>query len=126
MNITVSGVIFTVGSAGGTDKWIAALYNSAGTLLGNSDTAGITMGSSALKQKFSFTGGTGSGPVAVPGPAAYFIGLQSNGTTANFRGFINATEGFITGSATGSFGTVLSITPGTIYTVHVGPFASTY
>lgn len=120
-NVTLTGIIFSIGTTGGTDKWIAALYNSAGTLLANSDTAGITVGTANTKQKYAFASAT-----TVTGPGVYYIALQSNGTTAKFLAFSNATEGFVTGSTTGSFATLPSITPGTTYTANIGPYASTY
>lgn len=120
MNVTLTGVIFTVGT-GGTDKWIGALYNSSGALIANTLLTGTTSGTSATKQAIPFTG-----TVAVSGPSVYYIALQSNGATNTYRAFANTVEGFITGSTTGSFGTLPSITPGTTYTANIGPFASTY
>lgn len=121
MNVTLTGIIFSIGTTGGTDKWIAGLYNSSGTLLANSDLAGITVGTANTKQKYAFASST-----TVNGPGVYYIALQTNGTTAKFLAFSNATEGFVTGSTTGSFGTLPTITPGTTYTASVGPYASTY
>ncbi|MGF7228757.1 MAG: beta strand repeat-containing protein [Candidatus Saccharibacteria bacterium] len=120
-NVTLTGVIANIGTTGGTDKWIGALYSSAGILLANSATAGTTVGTANTKMKLPFTA-----TVNVAGPAVYYIALQSNGTTAKFLALPNATEGIVTGSATGSFGTLPSITPGTTYTQNIGPFASTY
>jgi hypothetical protein len=120
-NVTLTGVIFCTGSAGGTDNWIGALYNSAGTLLANSALAGIAAPAPATKKAFPFTA-----PLPVTGPAVYYIALQSSGTTAKFLGFNNAIEGFVTGNVTGAFGTLPSITPGTTYGVNLGPFANTY
>lgn len=120
-NATITGIILSVGSTGGTDKFIAGLYNSAGVLIANSDLAGITVGTANTKQKYVFTSAT-----MVNGPGTYYVAVQSNGTTAKFLAFSNATEGFVTGSAAGSFGTLPSITPGTTYTVNVGPYATLY
>ena len=121
-NVTLTGIIVTIGATGGTDKWIAALYSASGSLLANSATAGTTAGTTATKQAFAFTG-----TYAATGPAVYYIGLQSNGTTATFRSFTNALEGFATGTKTGnSFGTLTLGTPATSYTANVGPFANTY
>lgn len=121
INVTLTGVIITVGNTGGTDKFIGALYSSTGTLLANSALAGINVGTANTKQKFVFTS-----TVYVTGPGVYYIAVQSNGTTARFMAFGNATEGFVTGSTTGTFGTLPSITPGSSFTTSVGPFASTY
>jgi len=120
-NVTLTGIIFSVGSTGGTDKFIAGLYNSAGTLLANSDLAGITVGTANTKQKYVFASAT-----TISGPGTYYVAIQSNGTTAKFLAFSNVTEGFVTGSTTGSFGTLSSMTPGTTYTASVGPYATLY
>ena len=121
MNVTLTGIIFTIGTTGGTDKWIGALYNSAGTLVANSTTAGTTVGTASTKQKLAFTG-----TYNALGPSVYYIALQSNGTTAKMLALGNVTEGFVTGSVAGTFGTLPSITPGSTYTSAIGPFASTY
>lgn len=120
-NISVTGIIASIGTTGGTDSWITALYSSTGTLIANSSLSGIAVGTANTKQKFVFTA-----PATVIGPGVYYIALQSNGTTAKFLAFPNATEGFVTGSVAGTFGTLPSITPGTAFTQNVGPFASTY
>jgi len=121
MAVTLTGVIVTVGTTGGTDAWIGSLYSFNGTVLANSALAGTTAGSANTKMKLPFTG-----TVTVTGPTVCYIALQSNGTTAKFLAFANATEGFVTGSAAGTFGTLPSVTPGTTYIQNIGPFASTY
>jgi hypothetical protein len=121
MNCTLTGIIFSIGTTGGTDKWIGALYSASGVLIASSPTAGITVGSANTKQKFAF-----NTPVAVTGPGSYFIALQSNGTIAKPLTMNNATEGFITGSTTGTFGTLPTLTPGSTYAPAIGPYASTY
>lgn len=120
-NTTLTGLIVTVGTVGGTDLWIAALLNNSGTPVATSATAGTTAGTAQTKQKFTF-----ATPVAVTGPAVYFAALQSNGTTARFRTHGNNLEGFVTGSVTGTFGTIPTIIPATTYTQSVGPHASTF
>lgn len=119
--VTLTGVIVSVGTTGGTDLWIGSLYSNSGTLLANSVLTGTTAGTANTKQKLAFTS-----TATVLGPSVYYIALQSNGTTAKFLSFPNATEGFVTGSVTGTFGTLPTITPGTTYTQNVGPFANTY
>jgi hypothetical protein len=121
MNVTLTGIILSIGSTGGTDNFIAGLYDSAGALLASSSLSGILAGTTGTKQKFVFTA-----PVTVVGPGTYYAAVQSNGTTAKFLAMSNATEGFVTGSVAGTFGTLPSITPGTTYTASIGPFASTY
>ena len=121
-NVTLTGIAAVTGGTGGTDKWILALWPAAGgTALANSATAGITAPGANTKKQFAFTG-----TVNVDGPGAYIIGLQSNGTTAQFLSFGNAAEGFITGLVAGTFGTIPSPSPASTYTQNVGPFATTY
>lgn len=124
-NVTLTGFQVTAGTYTGspsTDKWIVALWPIAGgAALANSSLSGVTCPAQNTKQAFPFTGTR-----AVTGPGVFIFGLQSNGTTAKFLAFQNAVEGFITGSVAGSFGTVLSLTPASTYTVNLGPFASSY
>jgi len=120
-NATLTGIMLTTGAVGGTDSWIAALYSSAGVLLANSALAGTAAPAANTRKAFPFVT-----PVTVTGPSVAYIALQSNGTTAKFLGFNNAIEGFTTGSVTGVFGTLPSITPGSSYTANIGPFANTY
>ncbi len=121
----VAGVQYLIGSVGGTDKAIVALYNSSGVLLGNSALAGTTVGTAANVQPLDFVS-----PVAIPGAGRYFIAIQFNGTTAKFRTHtlptLKASAACATGSVAGTFGTLAAITPGTTYTVNKGPIASTY
>ena len=79
-NCTLTGLSYLIGSVGGTDKAIAMLFDSAGTLLANSATAGVTVGSAATMQRLPFTA-----PVAIEGPGRYFVGIQYNGNTAKIR-----------------------------------------
>lgn len=121
-NCTLTGIMLGVGSVGGTDSWIAILYSSAGAVLANSSTSGIAVGSSASKQKFAFTS-----TYAATGPGLYYIGLQSNGTTAKFQAYINSVEAWTAALKTGnSFGTLTLGTPATTYTGSQGPVACTY
>jgi hypothetical protein len=121
-NVLLTGVTFTAGSVGGTDLWIGALFGAAGNLIANSSLSGIAAPSSNTKKQFPFTA-----QVPVVGPTVYYIGLQTNGTTARFLGFPNLVEGFVTGQVNGSFGTLPSpLVPGTTFSQNVGPMASTY
>ncbi|MFI9271876.1 right-handed parallel beta-helix repeat-containing protein [Kitasatospora sp. NPDC052896] len=119
--VTLTGVMVSVGTTGGTDSWIGVLYNSTGSVVANSTLSGTTAGSANTKLKLPFTS-----TATVLGPAVYHIALQSNGTTAKFLAFGSGSEGFVTGSTTGVFGTLPTITPGTTYTAGTGPFANTY
>lgn len=121
-NLTLTGVSVLVGGTGGTDSWIVALYNNAGALVANSALAGTTAGTANNMQNIAFTA-----TYAAVGPAYYFIGLQSNGTTAKFQSYTTPGSIFITGSHTGSFDTLINpITPGTTYTNNVGPVSAVY
>ena len=117
---TITGVAFLIGSIGGTDKAIAALYNSTGVLQANSALAGTTVGTAANFQNLDFV----TPYVAAPG--LYFVGMQFNGTTAHFRTHTAPGLKFVTGSVAGTFGTLPAITPGTTYTANKGPIAVTY
>lgn len=118
-NCTITGITYSIGTASGGNV-IAALYNSSGTLLGNTALAGTLVGTLSTKQSIPLTS-----TVAVTGPGSYFIALQFSSTTPRFLTFATA-EKFVVGSTTGTFGTLPSITPGTTFTAGVGPFAATY
>lgn len=120
-NCRLTGIMVSIGNVGGTDSLIVGLYDANGALLANSALAGTVAGTANTKQKVAFTAA-----VDVVGPGTYYIALQANGTTMRFLTFSSATEAFVTGSTTGTFGTLPSITPGTTYTTNVGPFATTY
>jgi hypothetical protein len=82
-SMTLNGVAYLIGSVGGTDKAIVALYNAAGTtLLANSSTAGggTTVGTAGTTQALAFTGA-----YAAVGPALFWVTVQTNGTTAKIR-----------------------------------------
>ena len=82
--ITKVGVL--QGGTAGTDSILAAIYTSAGVLIGSSALAGTALNSSAntfLELTLTLDGAG----VAVPGiqlygPAQYYIGIQGNGTAA--------------------------------------------
>lgn len=122
-NMTVTGVKVLNAGTVGTDKMIAALYaGNGGAALAYSALAGTTTSGANAFQTLAFT----STYYAV-GPARYFICIQTNGTTDNFRTI--ATSTFIdvlTTSATGTFGTLTSLTAPTTFTADVGPVAYVY
>ena len=121
--VTLTGIIAAVDTTfNGTDKWMTAIWPAAGgTALANSATAGTTTPGASQNFKIPFTA-----PVTLPGPAVYKVGVQSNGTGADIEVFGNVNEGFVTGSATGTFGTVLSLSPGSTYVQNAGPMVKTY
>lgn len=121
-NLTLTGVTALIGGTGGTDKWIVALYSSTGVLLANSALAGVTVGTANNIQNIPFTA-----TYAAVGPAYYFIALQSNGTTAKFQSYTTPGSAFITGSATGTFATLINpLTVGSSYNNNVGPVSGVY
>jgi len=119
---TFTGVSIAVGSTGGTDLWEVGLFNNAGTLLANSVTTGTTAGTALTWQQIAFTA---TYTLLIPG--TYWIGLQSNGTTAKFLALNSPTNPTFTGSRTGSAGTItFPTTVPTTYTANLGPMALLY
>lgn len=124
-NTLITGIQYLIGSVGGTDKVIASLHDSGGTLLANSATAGVTVGTTATGQQVAFTA-----PVILAGGTFYLLGLTFNGTTAKFRSVpavFNIGTNVIGGSATQTFGTPASFTPSaTTFTADKCPICSVY
>lgn len=79
---TITGVGYLLGAGGGTNKVIAALFNSQGVKLANSTetTEGTTAGTEKTVQELAFTS-----PFKANGPGLYFIGITANGATAKLR-----------------------------------------
>ena len=124
MNATITGIQYLIGSVGGTDKVVAALYNKTGTLLANSATAGATVGTAAQSQQVAFTS-----TYAAVGPAYYHIGLCFNGTTAKFRSvpaYCDMGSGVVGNGVAQTFGTPATITAPTTFTADKVPIASLY
>lgn len=123
-NCTVTGVQYLVGSVGGTDKVIASLHNSTGTLLANSALAGATVGTAAQVQQVALTA-----TYAAVGPAWYHLALTFNGTTAKFRSvpaYCDAGSGVVGNGVTQTFGTAATFTAPTTFTADKVPVASIY
>jgi len=119
-NCLITAINYIVGSVGGTDKVIASIYDSGGTLLANSAAAGATVGTTATTQAVSLTA-----PLNYTGgPGMLIVGLTFNGTTAKFRSIpAYCSNGAWAGSATQTFGTITStITISTtLFTADKGP-----
>jgi len=113
-----------IGTTGGTDKWIVALYDSGGNLIANSAVAGATVGSGNAWQATAFT----STYYAV-GPAQYFACLMSNGTTATIDTVTTGKDDniltFKSGSA-GTFGTLPNFTAPTSFNSVSGAYGYVY
>lgn len=114
-----TGLADLLGSVGGTDKHLVALYDANMNLLANSATAGVTAGTASAYEQISFTS-----PYYMVGPAQYFGCVQSNGTTATVRMLVTGTQDqYLTTSKTGTFGTIpATITAPTTFTTAVGPY----
>jgi len=122
-NAIVTGIAILNGSTVTTDKWIVAIWNTAGVLIATSALAGVTTAGVSIYQSIPFIN-----PVALP-TGLYLAGLQGNGTTDHFQAY--ATGGlpstWPTGIQAGTFGTVPNITtPATTFTAAVGPVMALY
>jgi len=121
-NITVASINVLNGATVGTDKGIAAIYDSNGLLLTNSALAGATTSGANTFQ--SYAPATATGTYDLVGPARYWIAYQSNGTTDTIRTIATATFiDVLTTSATGAFGTLTALTVPTTFTADKGPVA---
>lgn len=126
-----TGVNIVLGTPGGTDTWHAGLWNSSGVLVARSATAGVTAGTALTTQQIPWAGVTGSAtgadaPVSITA-GTYYIGLQSNGTTAKFWSINSPIWPLPTGSQSGSAGTLPAISSvATTYTANLGPQATLY
>jgi hypothetical protein len=121
-NTTITGVAFLIGTTGGTDKAIVALYNNAGTLLANSSVSGsgTTVGTGSTLQSIAF-----SGTYAAIGPARYWVSVQYSGTTAKLQTVPLGTAFCATGTnATAT--PAASFTVPTSFNANVCPVASLY
>ena len=128
-NVTLTGIAYLVGSVGGTDSVVVQLVNSSGVEVATSKMTGVhhgaIVGTAAQFQSCPFyVGATPTTYSAISGK--YFVVIQFNGTTAKFRTYPIPGCKFITGSVAGTWDTKANITPGTSFTVDVGPIAMTY
>lgn len=120
---TWTGIAKLNGTTVGTDNHLVALYGSDGTLLANSAVAGVLAASASAFQSIPFTA-----PITLI-PGRYFLGVQSNGTTATLRHLETANGATnSTGAQAGTFGTVpstLTTVPTTITNAQ-GPICQLY
>lgn len=110
------------GTTVGTDNFIVALYGTNGALLANSALAGTLSAGASAMQNIAFTQTIN----LVAG--RYFIGVQSNGTTATLRHLLAANGANICTSVTaGVFGTIpASMTVPATFTTAVGVICQLY
>lgn len=99
-NKRVRGIGYLVGSVGGTNKAIAALFDYEGNKLANSSeaTEGATVGTAAEVQSLALTA-----PYNLIGPGTYHIGVTMNGNTARYRSIpanVASPLGTVTGEIT--------------------------
>ena len=120
-NVTLTGAALFNGS-NVTDKVILALFNSAGTPLANTATAGTAGSGTDAYQEVNFTS-----TYAAVGPATYWLGAYFNGTTTRFNTIAAATPfllnkifGFAGSVSTQTFGTVAAVTLPTAFTADLG------
>lgn len=116
------GIAVLNGTVVGTDNMLIALYGSSGTLMANSAVAGTLSANASTFQNRDFL---------VPqllAPGRYFLGVQSNGTTATSNKLVSANGvNVLTTSSTGVFGTVpATITVPTTFTTAVGCVCQLY
>lgn len=124
VNKTLTGVGFLLGSVGGTDKVIVALYDATGAPVANSTVAasGTTAGTAANTQEIPFTA-----TYAAKGPNMYYVGVAANGATAKLRTVpaFTATELFC-GSVAWTHGTVAAVVAPTAFAADKAPIAYVY
>jgi len=124
-NMTITGVSYLIGSVGGTDKVYAAVWDSAGALLANSDltSGGATVGTTATMQALDLTA-----PLAVVGPGRFYIGVAMNGNTARLRTHLFGRHR--ANSIAQTHGTIEALVIGTLFgtefTASKGPYATVY
>lgn len=120
-NLTGLAVMFGT-TAGGSDKHLVALLDSAGNVLATSALAGATNSTASTYVKFAFTS-----KYYVVGPGQYYGCTQSNGTSDTIRMLVTGTQDtYLTTSKTGTFGTIPTITVPTGFTTAVGPYMYAY
>lgn len=122
-NVTLTGVNVTNAATCGTNKWIVALFNSAGVAVANSALAGTLCSGASGYQAIPFTG-----TYAAVGPGTYWIGLYADGATDRYYAIpaVGKIGGLAGSVGTQVFGTVATVALPTTFTADVGPAAFTY
>lgn len=117
VNARLTGVALLNGTAVAGNVTVY-LYDSSGAPVASSASTAQTPTGNYQKIPFS-------SPYEAKGPAAYYIGVQFNSTSARFRSHIIGT--FPTGKKTGeTYGTPTVLTVPTAFTADTGPIADTY
>ena len=130
-NRIVSNISILSGGTATTDNWLAAIYDSYGTLIASTALAGQILATAntwqtqaiALKYARGTTTSTAATSVQLNGPQQYYIAVQGNGTAAGAIQTIPAPYQNCAGIiAAGTFGTIpATITVPTTFTAAKGP-----
>ncbi len=122
-NVTLTGACWLNAGTVGTDKRLAILWDASGAVVANTATAGVTVAGASQYQCAAWTS-----TVSVVGPATYYVGVQTAGTTATFYAYATggAPTNYGTSLTTGTFGTVTAITAPTTFTTAQGPLMMVY
>jgi hypothetical protein len=122
-NMTLTGIGVLNAATVGTNKYVVAIFNDAGTALANSATAGVLTAGASAYQQVAFTS-----TVAVLGPKTYWVGVYVNGTTDRYYAQPTLAQAHgLAGEVTGqTFGTVANVTLPTTFTADKGPVAYVY
>lgn len=124
--MTITGLAYLIGSVGlvSGDKVIVELHDGAGALIATSVLAGTAVGTPGTVQQVPFLNN-----ITVEGPGQYFISVQFSTSAPRFRSLAAGTaaaQTVTTGSAAGTFGVSIAITPGSAFNADAGPIAFTY
>lgn len=119
-NMSVTGISIFNGSATGSGNVTGYLMSSDGAAQ-IATTASTAISGTDAYQRIAWTGG----PIAVKGPATYFLATQYNNTASRFNThlFGDFPAGKITSTV---YGTFASFTVPTTFTASLGPYASLY
>ena len=121
-NATLTGACLLNGATVTTDNKIYVLWDGTGAVI--AQTASTAHGSVTSAYNCIAFAST----VRVYGPATYYVGIQTTGTTDNFATYaansVPSTYGV--GIQSGVFGTVAAITPSITFTANQGPVMMVY
>lgn len=122
--ITKLGVL--QGGTATTDSVVMGIYNSAGTLIGNTALAGTLLSGASTFLEAALTNPASGSLVLTPG--LYYLSVQGNGTTAGaIRTVATATYIDVVSQVNaGVFGTLPAITPPTTFTAGQAPIMTVF
>jgi len=116
-NRVVNNVNVLAGGTATTDKIMAAIYRSDGTLVGNTATAGVLLSGANTFQVLPMTAAT-----QLTGPGQYYVYVNTNGATAGDIQTVAAPYLICAGVLAGTFGTVpATVTPPSTFTTGNAP-----